>query len=509
MTGHQLQGKDFLWLLESATDAMIIVGREGAILVANGAAERLFGYAQGELRGHRIETLLPERFRGAHLAQREGFSAHPHTRPMGAGFDLCGLRRDGTEFPADVSLSPLQTEPGGLVMATVHDITRRKLAEEALARRAAQLAESEARMRAIVETAVDGIIAIDERGLIDSFNPGAERMFGYREAEVKGRNISMLMPSPFREHHDACLARYLDDGEKRIIGIGREVVGLRQDGSTFPMDLAVGEMVLGGRRLFTGIVRDIGERKQAEEQQTRLLRELESANEELKSFAYVVSHDLKAPLRAIGSLADWIATDYTDKLDAEGKEHLRLLVGRVHRMDALIDGILQYSRVGRVREDRIAVDLNPLLHEIIDMLAPPPGVIISMEGTLPTVMVERTRIQQVFQNLLSNAVKYMDKPQGRVTIGCVADGDEWQFSVADNGPGIEERHFERIFQLFQTLAPRDRVESTGVGLALVRKIVEMYHGRVWVESTIGEGSTFFFTLPRTASDENSAIRGEP
>ncbi|MDO8262720.1 MAG: CHASE3 domain-containing protein [Gallionella sp.] len=255
--------------------------------------------------------------------------------------------------------------------------------------------------------------------------------------------------------------------------------------------------------LFLFIVRELAERKQAEEQRALLMHELESANEELKNFGYVVSHDLKAPLRAIGSLANWLSTDYADKFDDEGKEHMRLLISRVYRMDGLIDGILQYSRVGRVKETIIAVDLDRLVHEVIDLLAPPPSIVVSIENQLPTVMTEPTRIQQVFQNLLSNAIKYMDKPEGEIRIACVAEGRQWKFSITDNGPGIDQQHFEKIFQLFQTLAPRDRVESTGVGLALVKKIVEMYGGRIWLESTVKRGSTFFFTLPRTAANAGS------
>jgi light-regulated signal transduction histidine kinase (bacteriophytochrome) len=269
------------------------------------------------------------------------------------------------------------------------------------------------------------------------------------------------------------------------------------------MDLAVAQMQIGQRRMFTGIVRDITERRRADEQRQRLLQDLSAANEELTNFAYVVSHDLKAPLRGIGSLANWLSTDYADHFDDEGREHMRLLISRVHRMGALIDGILQYSRVGRIREAAVRVDLNVLLREVIDLLAPPPHVEVTITvQPLPTLTGERTRIQQVFQNLISNAIKYIDKPAGRVRIDYTRDGDYWKFSVADNGIGIEGRHFERIFQLFQTLVPRDRVESTGVGLTLVRKIVEMYGGEVWVESTPGVGSTFYFTFPVTPPDKH-------
>jgi len=489
MTEHILEGQTLDWLLTAATEAMLIVDREGQIVLANPPVEKLFGYSRAELIGQPLELLIPERFRAPHVTQRTDYFADPHARPMGIGMALCARHRDGGEFPVEVSLSPLRTDRGlKLVMATIHDITARKQAEEALL-------DSEARLRAIVDTAVDAIITIDEKGVIERVNPRTERLFGYTGAELVGNNVSMLMPAPYREMHDGYLARYRQTGEKKIIGIGREVVGLRKDGTTFPMDLAVAEMRLGQRRMFTGVVRDITERKHAEEQRQRLLQEISSANEELTNFAYVVSHDLKAPLRAIGSLADWLSTDYADKFDDEGREHMRLLISRVHRMGALIDGILQYSRVGRVRETTVAVNLDLLVREVLDLLAPPANITVTLADALPTVVGERTRLQQVFQNLISNAIKYMDKPAGEIRLHCVAQGDWWQFSVSDNGPGIEQRHFERIFQLFQTLAPRDKIESTGVGLALVRKIVDMYGGEVWLESTVGSGSTFFFTLP--------------
>ncbi len=481
-----LAEKDPRWLFDSAADAMFIAGPDGRLLFANRAFETLFGYATEELSGLSVESLIPPRFRQTHLTQRAQYAEHPASRVMGAGIELYGLRKDGSEFAADVSLSPLED---GLVLTAVHDITRRKRAEEALA-------EQSARLRAIVDTAVDAIITIDERGMIDSFNPAAERLFGYTPAEVQGKNVSLLMPAPYHEEHDGYLQHYRDTGEKRIIGIGREVVAQRKDGTTFPIELAVSEMRVGGRRLFTGLVHDITQRKQAEARQEKLIRELEGANEELKNFAYVVSHDLKAPLRAIGSLADWLVADQAAKLDDEGREYLRLITQRVRRLDGLIDGILQYSRVGRIRETLAEVDLNQLLREVIDLLAPPAHIAITVAGALPTIKTEKTRIQQVFQNLLSNAIKYLDKPQGEIRVDCTDAGEDWEFSVRDNGPGIEVRHHKRIFQLFQTLAPRDKVESTGVGLALVKKIVEMYGGRIWLESKPGEGSTFFFTLPK-------------
>ena len=369
MQNHILEGQTLDWLLSSAADALIIVDREGKIILANPPAERLFGYASGALLGQTLERLMPERFRSAHVNERTDYFSQLRARPMGVGMELRGQRSDGKEIPIEVSLSPLETDRGlKLVMATIHDVSLRKQAEQALL-----------------------------------------------------------------------------DKEERL---------------------------------------------------QRLMQEITAANEELTNFAYVVSHDLKAPLRGIASLADWLSHDYADKFDEEGREHMRLLIRRVHRMSALIDGILEYSRAGRIKETSTLVDVNVLVREVVDLLAPPGHIDIVVARALPTLFADKTRIQQVLQNLLSNSIKYMDKPAGRIEVDCIEQGRMLRFSVSDNGPGIEQRHFERIFQLFQTLAPRDQFESTGVGLALVKKIVEMYGGEVWLESEVGKGSTFFFTLPR-------------
>jgi PAS domain S-box-containing protein len=247
-----------------------------------------------------------------------------------------------------------------------------------------------------------------------------------------------------------------------------------------------------------GSMMNITDRKEAEEQQARLMAELESANRDLNDFAYVVSHDLKAPLRAIGSLASWIAADYAERLDDAGREQLRLLTSRVLRMNDLIEGILSYSRAGRVRDERTHVELERVLPEIVDSLAPPAHINVEI-GALPAIVYGRTAIRQVFQNLIHNAVKFTDKPSGRVTVSCVTGGEVHTFCVADEGPGIDAKHFERIFLLFQTLAPRDRIEGTGVGLAVVKKLVELHGGRVWLASELGRGSRFYFTVPRESA----------
>jgi light-regulated signal transduction histidine kinase (bacteriophytochrome) len=241
------------------------------------------------------------------------------------------------------------------------------------------------------------------------------------------------------------------------------------------------------------------ERKHSENRQLQLVGELAAVNQELKEFAYIISHDLKAPLRGISSLADWLRSDYGDRLDDEGRDMLQLMSGRVRRMSDLIDGVLEYSRVGRVRNNKTQVNLSQLLHETIDMISTPDGIQIAIDTELPTITFEKTRMQQVFQNLIGNAVKYMGKPEGEIHIGHSEMKDCWEFYVSDTGMGIEARHFDKVFQIFQTLAPRDQSESTGVGLAIVKKIVESYDGKIWLTSEVGQGSTFCFTLPISES----------
>lgn len=241
---------------------------------------------------------------------------------------------------------------------------------------------------------------------------------------------------------------------------------------------------------------EIKMRKSFQKKQSDLLRDLESINGELRDFAYIVSHDLKAPLRAIGSLTDWLAADYEEMLDDAGKVLIRLLNSRVRRMHHLIEGILQYSRIGRYREEVQPVDLNNSLSNVLELLAPPPNITIDIENELPVIQCEKTRIEQVFQNLISNAIKYMDKPEGLIRIGSVMRDDGIEFYVSDNGPGIEEKYFDKIFKIFQTLTARDEFESTGIGLSVIKKIIEMYNGRIWLTSEPGSGTTFYFLLPQ-------------
>ncbi len=360
---------------------------------------------------------------------------------------------------------------------------------------------SELRYRNLFEASQDAIFIINLQGEYQDVNPAATEMVGYSLLELQEMLVDDLR-IPSAEVSPEVRSRMWREG-------GMQELSLRhKDGHPIPVDLVVSPIREGEvQKYVLGIVRDISERKRAEKELQKYrdhleelveIRtvELEAVNAELKDFAYVVSHDLKAPLRAITQLGSWIATDYAEALDADGRELVDLLIGRTRRMHGLIQGILQYSRIGRVVEKKRSVNLNQLVQETLEMLAPPASIQITVTNELPTVVGERARLRQVFQNLLDNALKFMDKPQGWVRIGCADAGDYWLFSVADNGPGIAAKYYAKIFQIFQTLVPRDEFESTGIGLALVKKIVELNEGKVWVESTVGAGSTFYFTLPK-------------
>jgi len=245
---------------------------------------------------------------------------------------------------------------------------------------------------------------------------------------------------------------------------------------------------------------EIRERELAQTRKEELLRQIESVNSELADFAHIVSHDLKAPLQGIGTLTDWLVDDFSDKLGEKGVETLNLLKGRVRRMNALIEGILSYSKVGREKESIDNVDIRELLDDVVDTISLPENIEIELVSGIETIYCDRTRLEQVFQNLLTNAIKYNDKEKGKIKINCMKEGGHFKFSFSDNGIGIGEKYFEKIFQIFQTLAPRDKGQTTGVGLAIVKKIIENYGGEIWLESEVGRGTTFYFMLPDRAPD---------
>lgn len=479
-------------IIQSATDAIITVDERQHITLFNAAAERMFGCAAGEALGRPIDRFIPTRFREAHRGHIRRFGeTGVSIRAMGVHQQaLVALRVDGVEFPVEATISQSVVAGQRLFTAIVRDITERQRSEEALR-------ESEARLRAFVDAAVDGIITIDEHGTIGTFNPAAVRTFGYAPDEVIGRNVKMLMPSPYHEEHDGYLENYLRTDLKKIIGIGREVVGRRKDGRTFPMDLAVSEVRLGSRRIFTGIVRDISERKQAEAALERQAQELARSNVELERFAYVASHDLQEPMRTVSSFVQLLARRYKGHLDQQADEYIQFITAGVDRMRTLIHDLLEYSRIDSRGAAFSPTGASAVLQQVLDGLQvtiQSVGAVITADP-LPTVIADATQLGQVFQNLVGNALKFHGTAPPVIHVSAERRGAEWLFAVRDQGIGIAEQYHDRIFVIFQRLHTMEEYGGSGIGLAICKKIVERHGGRMWVDSTAGRGSTFYFTLP--------------
>jgi PAS domain S-box-containing protein len=480
-----IRGQSLEWLLASATDAIVIVDREGQIMLVNPALEQLFGYGPDELLGQTIEQLVPGRFRHGHTGQRDAYFTRPRPRAMGAGTALFGLHRDGREFPVDVSLSPLQSGQGvPLAMAVIHDVTSRKLAEAALQ-------EGEARMRAVFETAIDAIITIDDRGRLERLNPAAERMFGYAEAEVAGKNVSMLMPSPHRDRHDGYLAHYLQTGERKIIGKGREVEGLRKDGSVFPMDLAVAEMTLGERRMFTGMVRDITGRKLAEQallDSRAELRNLAAHQEAIKERER--KHIAQEVHDELGGLLTGINAHISVAIERAGGEPDPLLVDAARLTREAMDAVR-----------KVITDLRPsvldqlgvwaALEWYAEQVARRSGLLcechIAPEVQQLELGTERsTMLFRIVQEGLTNVVRHAQAKRVGVHVDC--RGDLLLVRVEDDGKGVDE---ERLLNK----------ESWGIRGMLER--ARHFGGKVTIKGSAGHGTTLSLELPLGPIDAES------
>lgn len=461
-------------ILEATADGILVVDLDGRVASNNRKFLQLWHIPDSLAATKDYEKLLA--FVLNQMMDPEGFLTEVrrlYSHPEEQSFDFLKFK-DGRVFERFSHPQKIGERIIGRVWS-FRDITERRLAEE--------------QYGMVLRTSVDGFWITDIKGRFLDVNDAYCHLIGYSRDEL----LKMGIPDVEAVERPEETVQHI----QKIMAVGGDRFETRhkcKDGKIIDIEVSVNYMKEGFGRLFV-FLRDISERKKAEQRQDQLLMQLEKTNKELNDLVYIMSHDLKTPLRGISTLVNWLSTDYSDKFDQEGKEQTSLLLNRVERMYNLIDGILQYSEVGRVEEERTQVNLNELLPNVIEIVAPPENITILIENELPLIECEKTRITQVFQCLLGNAVKYMNKPQGQIQVGCVEEDGFWMFSVSDNGPGIEERYFEKIFKLFQTLSPRDEVESTGAGLTVVKKIVEIYGGRIWVESKVGKGSTFFFTLP--------------
>ncbi len=415
---------------------------------------------------------------------------------------LCNGRYIGSlcaAFQKDFDPSADEKKIIGILASAMRVEEERRKAKEEL-RQSQKAAEEALQTRELIlDTMPVGVIVVGRDKTIRRVNKTALMMMGCNSLqEVIGNTChKIICPNEVNKCPVIDLGNSDDNSEKVLVN---------SDGQEIPILKTVLPITLEGEDVLLEAFVDITDRRKAEQELEKLNKDLESAvwelrraNKELQEFAYITAHDLKTPLRGIGTLADWISTDYADKFDKEGKQQVKLLVEKAKQMSALIDDILQYSKLGHSSPEKQQVDLNTVLSEVIAGIDPPENIEITIENELPVLLCERTQIMQVFQNLLSNAVKYMGKPEGQIKVGCVEQDGFWKFSVADNGPGINEKYFKKIFKIFQTLSLQDRVDSTGIGLSIVKKIVELNAGIVWVESEPGKGSTFFFTMPISCS----------
>lgn len=356
--------------------------------------------------------------------------------------------------------------------------------------------ENEAKIKAVINTISDGIITIDSKGIIQTYNPACETIFGYKKEEVKGKNINILMPEPYHSQHDGYIKKYNRTKVKKVLDQHREVQGKRKDGTVFPLDLSVSQVKFRDITLFSGIVRDITAIKQNERQLNNTLKQLQISNEELERFAYIASHDLKSPLKGIQAVTDWLIEDLGDDISEESKNYFSMLKKRTYRMEKLLNDILEYSRLNRKEQPSESVTAKDLLCEIKELINLPPEMAIIIDPQLEKTIVHRMPIRQVFDNLINNAIKHHDKAQGEIKIS-VNDLDGFhQFAIVDDGPGIDASFRDKIFEMFQTLESRDKVEGSGMGLAFVRKIVNHAGGQIKVESNQERGATFLFTWPK-------------
>jgi PAS domain S-box-containing protein len=464
-------------IIDSAVDGIIVISAEGRIESFNRGAERLFGYPRSEVVGRNVSMLMPSPDHEAHDTYLANYLATGSGAIIGTGREVTGRRRDGTTFPLHLSVGEMSIGGERKFTGMLHDLSPRVQLEE-------RLRASEARWRSIIESAVDGIVVIDAHGRIEAFNPAAERLFGYSEQEVLGRNVAMLMPAPFREEHDIYLARYLATGTRKIIGIGREVAGLRRDGTTFPLQLSVGEMKINGERKFTGILHDLSARVRIEEQ----LRE-QSTLARLGEMAAVIAHEVKNPLAGIRGAVQVIGGRL-----AEGSREAAMtkeIVARIDTLNDLMKDMLLYARPPQLRP--APVEVARLAAATAELMLEDPvlkGVHVEVDGSAPPIDADPELLKIVFQNLLVNGAHAM-KGQGTIRVAVKTIDDACHIAFSDTGSGIPPEIREKIFTPFFTTKSR----GSGLGLPTVKRLIEAHRGTVSVECPPAGGTTISIQLP--------------
>jgi two-component system sensor kinase FixL len=474
------QALELQTILNTAVDGIIVIDARGAIEQFNGGAERLFGYPAAEVIGRNVSVLMPSPDHEQHDGYLARYLSTGDPRIIGLGREVRGRRRDGSTFPLHLSVGEMTVGGQRKFTGMLHDLSVRVQHEE---RRRA----SEARWQAVIESAVDAIVVIDKQGRVEAFNPAAERLFGYTERELIGRNVTLLMPSPFREEHDHYLARYLATGTKKIIGLGREVQGLRRDGTTFPLHLSVGEMNIDGEQRFTGILHDLSARTYMERQ----LRE-HTALARLGEMAAVVAHEVRNPLAGIRGAVQIIGGRLPE--ESTDRRMVGEIVSRIDALSGLMKDLLVFARPPKPQP--ASVDLTHLIAATAEMLRQDPAVrdvTVHIDGSAAPTMADASLLQIVFHNLLVNGAQAM-KGRGAIRVAIRDDDGMCHIDFADGGPGILPDVRERLFTPFFTTKAR----GSGLGLATSRRLIEAHQGTITLECPAAGGTTVTVRLPAIA-----------
>ena len=464
-------------ILNTTVDGIIVIDAKGRIEALNRGAQELFGYPEEEVLGRNVSILMPSPHHEQHDGYLERYLTTGEARIIGIGREVTGRRRDGTLFPVQLSVGEMRIGGERKFTGMLRDLSKRVHLED-------KLGASEARWHAVVDSAVDGIIVIDAHGRVEAFNRAAERLFGYTPQEVLGRNVDMLMPSPYRGEHDAYLARYLATGHAKIIGIGREVQGRRKDGTVFPLHLSVGEMTIHGERKFTGILHDLSRRVEMEGQ----LRE-QAALAKLGEMAAVIAHEVKNPLAGIRGAIE-VFGGRVDKLGADIRI-LKEIVTRIDSLDQMMKDLLLFARPPKPR--CAPTDLVPLVKITASLLTEDPAlhdVDVEVDGGAPPVSADPEMLRIVFQNLLINSAHAM-QGRGRIRVAVNEIDAACQIAFIDGGPGIPTDIREKIFMPFFTTKSR----GSGLGLPTAKRLVEAHNGRIAVECPPAGGTVVTISLP--------------
>jgi PAS domain S-box-containing protein len=481
-------------LLEAAPDAMIVVNQGGQIVLLNVQAEKKFGYYRDELVGQPVTNIIPVGFAERLLADGARSAAEALAQQIGTGIELSGRRKDGSEFPLELMLSPLESAEGTLITAAIRDISVRKAA-------ARKLEQMEGRYRGLLEAAPDPMVLLDHAGTIVIVNMQAEKQFGYRRDELVGAQIKQIIPD---ESMGELLTSVLHSAEPALVEeapTGVELDGRHKQGGSFPIEVMLSPLRGPEGVLLTMAIRDITTRRHAEAQLMQTMAELNRSNEELGQFAYIASHDLQEPLRMVASYTQLLSKRYKGKLDADADQFIAYAVDGANRMQRLIQDLLAYSRVGTKGRELLEVSSEEALEHALMNLGgaiEDTGALVTHDA-LPAVLADEGQLVQLFQNLVGNAIKYQSAGTPRIHVSSAKQSEaKWLFSVTDNGLGIESKYFEKIFGMFQRLHGREEFEGTGIGLAICKKIVERHGGSISVESALGRGSTFRFALSESS-----------